>query len=261
MEIAFRVRGVEVPESVRHRTRDRVIRLAALCGTERAVVSFSAERNPRIAEREVCQIVLFGRGRGATLRVHAAATDVTVAADRVVAKLEQRAARLRGRAGRRRPQWCSATLWRGHSLGPSLGLPLGSPAAAFAACGDHWVHFPPNRSTARWEPGAVDLVVGGPGEVVTMGIGGLAKRRTGGRDLAGRDPGAREPATGGPARGERDDGPMTPEEAALEMADQGREMYFFLNAETGRPAVVYSRADGDIAFHDAADAPPDGLRW
>jgi hypothetical protein len=47
--------------------------------------------------------------------------------------------------------------------------------------------------------------------------------------------------------------PMTPEEAALEMGEQGNEIYFFLNAETGRPAAVYHR-NGDIALFDAASA-------
>ena len=225
MEIAFRIRDVEVPESLRHRTRDRVIRLAALCGTERAVVSFLAERNPRIAEREVCQIVLFGPGRGATVRVHAAATDVTVAAERVVAQLERRAARLRDRrAGRRRPRWCSGL------------LPLGLPVGAGPGGGDHWVHFPTNRSTARREPGAVDPAVGEVGEAVVTGIG------------------ERLPD------GEDETRAMTPEEAALEMAAQGRDLYFFLNAETGRPAVVYARKDGNIALHDAA-ASRAALRW
>jgi ribosome-associated translation inhibitor RaiA len=217
MEIAFRVRDVEVPDSLRHRTRDRVIRLAALCGTELAVVSFSEERNHRIAEREVCQIVLFGPGRGATVRVRAAATDLTIAAERVVAKLELRAARLRGRTvGRRRPRWCSGL------------LPLGLPAGALPGSGDHWVHFPTNRSTARREPGAVDPAIREVGEAAVIDIG---ERLVDCPD---------ETAA------------MTPEEAALEMAAQGRDLYFFLNAETGRPAAVYARKDGNIALHDAS---------
>ncbi len=47
---------------------------------------------------------------------------------------------------------------------------------------------------------------------------------------------------------------MTPEEAALEMGEQGSEIYFFVNAETGRPAAVYHRNNGDIALFDAASA-------
>ncbi|MDQ1428307.1 MAG: putative sigma-54 modulation protein [Acidimicrobiaceae bacterium] len=204
MEIAFRVRGVEVPESVRHRTRVRVTRLAEPCGIDRAVVSFSAERNVRITEREVCQIILFGTRQ--TLRGCATATDVAVAAERVVTILEQRARRVRGRqAGRRHPRWCLAPV-----------------PAAFR--GDGWVHFPPNRSAARREPGAVDLMSTSAAEAV--------RHRSG-------DAGVR---------------PMMPEEAALEMTDRGGDVFFFVNTETGKPAVVYQRTDGDIALYDAGAA-------
>jgi ribosome-associated translation inhibitor RaiA len=210
MEIAFRVRGVEVPESVRHRTRLRVTRLAEPCGIDRAVVSFSAQRNPRITEREVCQITLFG-GRQ-ILRGCATATDVAVAAERVVSILEQRASRLRARqAGRRHPRWCLA--------------PVPAPFRA-----DGWVHFPPNRSAARREPGAVDLVRTNAAEAV--------------RDRSG-DAGVR---------------PMMPEEAALEMTERGGDVFFFVNTETGKPAVVYQRTDGDIALYDAGAARA-ASRW
>jgi putative sigma-54 modulation protein len=210
MEIAFRVRGVEVPESVRHRTRVRVTRLAEPCGINRAVVSFSAERNPRITEREVCQITLFGSRQ--ILRGCATATDVAVAAERVVTILEQRASRFRARqAGRRRARWCLA------------------PAPA-ALRGDGWVHFPPNRSAAGREPGAVDLVLANAAEAVGYRSG---------------DAGVR---------------PMMPEEAALEMTDRGGDLFFFVNTETGRPAVVYQRTDGDIALYDAGTAPA-APRW
>jgi hypothetical protein len=131
-------------------------------------VCFSEERNPRIAERAVCDVTLFAP-RG-ILRAHAAATEVAVAADRVVAKLEQRADRFRGRG-------------RGRS-----------------------VHFP-----ATWSsPGSY----GGP-------VDDLARGST---------------------------VPLTPEEAALEMGEQGDDMYFFVNAETGRPALVCRRTDGAIAL-------------
>lgn len=200
MEIAFRVRGVEVPEPLRRVTEAKVIRLAEPCGIDRAVVCFSEERNSRIAEREVCQITLFGSGP--ILRAHAAAADVRVAAERVVSKLEQRAERFRGRRlGRRPPRWCGGVV-------------------STAAGGDGWVHFPANRSTARREPGAVDLVVTSAEDVTGTGV------RVAGAEL------------------------MTPEEAALEMSEWGRDILFFVNAETGRPAVVYCRTDGDIALYD-----------
>jgi ribosome-associated translation inhibitor RaiA len=45
---------------------------------------------------------------------------------------------------------------------------------------------------------------------------------------------------------------MTPEAAALEMLDHGHELWFFIDVETGRPAAVYRRADGEIALCDGA---------
>ena len=46
--------------------------------------------------------------------------------------------------------------------------------------------------------------------------------------------------------------PMTPDEAVLQMELLSHDFYFFANAETGRPAVVYRRADGDYGLIDAA---------
>jgi putative sigma-54 modulation protein len=45
--------------------------------------------------------------------------------------------------------------------------------------------------------------------------------------------------------------PMTPEEASLHMEMLGHTFYFFTNAETGVPAVVYRRDDGDVGLIDA----------
>ena len=47
--------------------------------------------------------------------------------------------------------------------------------------------------------------------------------------------------------------PMTPEEAALQLDLVGHDFYFFTNAETGRSAVLYRRADGDLGLIDEAD--------
>lgn len=46
--------------------------------------------------------------------------------------------------------------------------------------------------------------------------------------------------------------PMTPEEAALQLELLGHGFYFFANAETGRSAVVYRRAAGDVGLIDEA---------
>jgi len=45
--------------------------------------------------------------------------------------------------------------------------------------------------------------------------------------------------------------PMTPEEAVLQMELLSHDFFFFANAETGRPAVVYRRKGGDYGLIDA----------
>ena len=47
--------------------------------------------------------------------------------------------------------------------------------------------------------------------------------------------------------------PMSPEEAVLQLDLVGHDFYFFTNAETGRSAVLYRRADGDLGLIDEAD--------
>jgi putative sigma-54 modulation protein len=47
--------------------------------------------------------------------------------------------------------------------------------------------------------------------------------------------------------------PMTPEEAVLRLELVGHDFWFFTNAETGRAAVLYRRADGDLGLIDEAE--------
>lgn len=104
MEIAIRSRNVEVSDSLKHAVGDKLLRLHRfLDGMERAEVRFLEERNPRIAEREVCEVTLHGHGH--VVRARASAPEVLVAVDRVVEKLEHRLARLKGKLlGRSHPR-------------------------------------------------------------------------------------------------------------------------------------------------------------
>jgi putative sigma-54 modulation protein len=45
--------------------------------------------------------------------------------------------------------------------------------------------------------------------------------------------------------------PMTTEEAVLQMEMLGHEFFFFVRSETGDPAVLYHRADGDVGLIEA----------
>jgi putative sigma-54 modulation protein len=203
LDIAIRSRNVEVSEALRTTVEEKVTRLTRfLDGMERADVVFSEERNPRIAEKEVCEVTMVGHGH--IVRAKAAASDTFAAVDRVVDKLEHRMEKLKGKLiGRSHP--------RRHG------------SVEFAA-----------RSAAATEE-------------ADLGLEGTFD------DDAGFDDGdgshliqARIVKTKQFAIK-----PMTPEEAALQMDLLGHDFFFFTNAETGRAAVVYRRADGDIGLIDA----------
>ena len=195
MDIVFRARNVEVPEGLRRTTLERVARLAGRYGAERAVVCFFAERNPRIAEREVCEITLFRRGR--IVRAQMSATAPSVAAERVLVKLQHRAGRLHGRQTGRRYDGCTGS-----------------------------VHFPPHRHPAAGDRDGA----GGFGDILG---GGVSAGET--NNVMTKD-----------CRTE----PMSPEEAALQMAGRDGDIYFFINAETARTAAVYRRPDGNVGLID-----------
>ncbi len=96
MDIAIRGRNIEVSDALRSTVEEKVTRLGRhLDGVERAEVSFREERNPRIAEREVCEVTMVGQGR--TLRAKASAADNRAAVDKVIEKLEHRLEKVKGR--------------------------------------------------------------------------------------------------------------------------------------------------------------------
>jgi len=104
VEIAIRGRNVEVTDALKDAVGEKLLRLQRfLEGMERAEVRFLEERNPRIAEREVCEVTLHGHGH--VVRARASAPEILVAVDRVVEKLEHRLARLKGKLlGRSHPR-------------------------------------------------------------------------------------------------------------------------------------------------------------
>lgn len=183
MEFTIQGRHMDVPERLRRAAEEKVSRLARhLDGWEHAEVHFLEERNPRISEKEVCEVTL--RGHGQILRAKAASNDPYTAVDRVVDKLAHQVEKLKSRQNR-----------KGHHRRPPVDS--GAPAAD--------------------DGDGEDLP--GSGRIVK------AKRF----DLK----------------------PMTPEEAALQMDMLGHTFYFFSNADSGLPAVVYRRNDGDVGLIDA----------
>ncbi|MDP8992010.1 MAG: sigma 54 modulation/S30EA ribosomal C-terminal domain-containing protein, partial [Actinomycetota bacterium] len=72
-------------------------------GMDRAEVRFFEERNPRIAEKEVCEVTLHGHGH--VVRARAAAPDAMAAVDLVVDKAAHRLEKLKGKlVGRSHPR-------------------------------------------------------------------------------------------------------------------------------------------------------------
>ena len=182
MEFTIRGRHMEVSERLRRAVEEKVGRLARhLDVWDEAEVHFSEERNPRISEKEVCEVTL--RGHGQILRAKAAAGDCFTATDRVVDKLSHQVEKLKTRQSR-----------KSHHKRPPLEVAGAVPS-----------------DDAEEDADSPRIV--------------KVKRF----DLK----------------------PMTPEEAALQMEMLGHTFYFFCNAESGVPAVVYRRNDGDVGLIDA----------
>lgn len=93
-----------VSDEVRALVAEKVGRLGHLCpGLERAEVQFSEEHNPRISDRECCEVAIVAPGR--VIRAHAAGPEPLVAVDLVVEKLEHQLEKTKGRlVGRSHPR-------------------------------------------------------------------------------------------------------------------------------------------------------------
>jgi len=104
MDISIRHGKVEVSQGLRSAVEEKVGRVGRfLDGMEKAEVRFSEERNPRIADKEICEVTMHGHGH--VVRARAAAADAFVAVDRVVDKLEHRMEKLKGKLlGRSHPR-------------------------------------------------------------------------------------------------------------------------------------------------------------
>jgi ribosomal subunit interface protein len=100
MEVTISSRGAEPSAALISATRRKIGRLARFVdGMDVAEVHFSEERNPRIVERDVCEVVMEGKGQ----RVHCkvAASDGFAALDLAVAKLEHQLTKLKNRVAPR----------------------------------------------------------------------------------------------------------------------------------------------------------------
>src|SRR5205814_4288290 len=83
MDFAISGRHVELTDALRASVTEKITKATRhLDGLDRAEVRFSEERNPRISEKEVCEVTIFGHGH--IVRAKAAAADAFTAVDKVV---------------------------------------------------------------------------------------------------------------------------------------------------------------------------------
>ena len=96
MDITVSSRHVEVSAALRAAAVEKVGRLERyLEDMDRAEVHFSAEHNPRIEEREICEVTITGPGH--VVRAKVTAADQFAAIDAAVAKLEHQLHKLKTR--------------------------------------------------------------------------------------------------------------------------------------------------------------------
>ncbi|MGH9118673.1 MAG: ribosome hibernation-promoting factor, HPF/YfiA family [Acidimicrobiales bacterium] len=100
MRISVSSRHTEISEALRAATEEKIGRLARFFeGMEYADVHFSEERNPRITDKEICEVTL--EGHGFHIRCKVSAPDGFTAIDRAVVKLEHQLHKLKTKVMRR----------------------------------------------------------------------------------------------------------------------------------------------------------------
>lgn len=96
MDITVSSRHTDLSDRLQQSARTKVGRLSRyMSELERADVHFLEEQNPRIAEREICEVTVLGPGQQFHTRV--AARDSTAALDAAVDKLEHQVRRTKDR--------------------------------------------------------------------------------------------------------------------------------------------------------------------
>ncbi|CAG4928060.1 MULTISPECIES: ribosome-associated translation inhibitor RaiA [Acidithrix] len=96
METSFRTKNALLSETDRDLIEQKLDHLSHLAdGASRVEVSFYEEKNPRIAERDICEVTM--HTRWAVIRAKGSGTGLMEAADKVVEKLEHRIEKLKGK--------------------------------------------------------------------------------------------------------------------------------------------------------------------
>ena len=93
MEIAISSRGTELSDALVAATNQKIGKLSRFLDMDLARVHYAEERNPRIAEKEICEVVMEGHGHQVQCKV--AAVDGLAALDLAIEKLEPQLTRLK----------------------------------------------------------------------------------------------------------------------------------------------------------------------
>ncbi len=94
MDITVSARHMDISPALRAAAEEKIGRLSRFRDDlDRGEVHFSEERNPRIADKEVCEVSMEGGGHHVRCKV--AAADAFAAIDLAVAKLEQQLHKLK----------------------------------------------------------------------------------------------------------------------------------------------------------------------
>lgn len=181
MQVTISARHTEITPRLQQVINEKIGRLDRYVdGIDRAEVHFFEERNPRIVDKEICEVTLEGHGHHVRCKV--AAPDGFVAVDRAVEKLEKQLRKLKTKLERRQ---------HGGTKRDAEGL----------------------RETAASNGREPEIV-----KVKHFTVSA-----------------------------------MTPDDAALQIDMLGHDFYLFTNSESGNPAVLYRRADGDYGLIEQTD--------
>jgi ribosomal subunit interface protein len=208
VEIVVSGRHTDVPERFRRLAEEKLLKIAQLAPkAHRTDVELSHERNPRQSQNcEKVEITV--RGKGPVIRAEASAEDPAVALDLAFGKLLERLRRSRDRR----------KVHHGRQTPPSVRLAPADAPANGTADG--------TASSDASVDGAVDSTVDGTSD---------------GGSGAGEDAAPQGDSPVVIRAKDHDAAPMTLDQALYEMELVGHDFYLFVDAENGRPSVVYRR--------------------
>jgi putative sigma-54 modulation protein len=112
VQIRVSARHTTVSERDRRLIQEKIERLSKfLPGMERAEIHFSEERNPRIADKEFCEITLEGHGHHVRAKTYA--PDHVTAVDLAIEKLENKLHKLKTKLARKPRHKTNGAKWKG----------------------------------------------------------------------------------------------------------------------------------------------------